>query len=182
MLSISYLKREGQHQILEKVSTNQHFLFFFFLYLGFFHEHPRFTGQQGKDEAISLTPLYYFHPLHRHLDISRTIPAKSSPLHIASNRTFLVSECKQITTKLRAHFFLLEHLSPNYSKVLLENYIQTDFYTYYVLFTRNEMVHKPSAPAIDKGINALNLIQTLPMFYKSTQHHLLTQPQSKFLL
>ena len=36
----------------------------------FFHEQSRFTGQQGKEEAISLIPLYHFHPLPRHLDIS----------------------------------------------------------------------------------------------------------------
>ena len=27
----------------------------------FFHEHSQFTGQQGKGEAISLSPLYHFH-------------------------------------------------------------------------------------------------------------------------
>ena len=43
---------------------------FFFSIWVFFHEHSQFTGQQGKVEAISLTPLYHFHPLHRHLDIS----------------------------------------------------------------------------------------------------------------
>ena len=32
----------------------------------FFHEHSRFTGLQGKQQGISLTPLYHFHPLHRH--------------------------------------------------------------------------------------------------------------------
>ena len=35
------------------------------------------TGQKGKGEAISLTPLYHFHPLHRHLDTSRVITAES---------------------------------------------------------------------------------------------------------
>ena len=51
-----------------------------------FHEHSQFTGQQEKGEAISLTSLYHFHPLHRHLDISRAITAGSSPLHLASSR------------------------------------------------------------------------------------------------
>ena len=41
------------------------------------------TGQQGKEEAISLTPLYYFYPLYRRLDISQVFAAESSPLHIA---------------------------------------------------------------------------------------------------
>ena len=60
---------------------------FFFLSGVFFHENSRFTRQQGKGEAIPLTPLYHFHPFHRHLDISRAITAQSSPLHIGSSRT-----------------------------------------------------------------------------------------------
>ena len=35
------------------------FLFFAFIWV-FFHEHSRFTGQQGMGEAISLSPLYLF--------------------------------------------------------------------------------------------------------------------------
>ena len=53
----------------------------------FFHKHSRFTGQQGKGEGIYLIPLYHFHPLHRHLGISRAMTAESSPLHIASSWT-----------------------------------------------------------------------------------------------
>ena len=49
----------------------------------FFHEHSRITELQGKAKGISLTPYYHFHPLHRHLDISRAITAESSPLRIA---------------------------------------------------------------------------------------------------
>ena len=45
------------------------------------------TGQQGKGEAISLTPNYHIHPLHRHVHISWTINLESSPLHIASSWT-----------------------------------------------------------------------------------------------
>ena len=59
----------------------------FFSIWVFFHKHSRFTGQQGKGEGIYLTPLYHFHPLHRHLDISRVITAESSPLHITGSRT-----------------------------------------------------------------------------------------------
>ena len=40
--------------------------FFFFSIGGFFHDHSRFTGLQGKEEGISLTPHYYFYPLHRY--------------------------------------------------------------------------------------------------------------------
>ena len=61
--------------------------FFFFLSGFFFHEHSQITELQGKGEGISLTPHYHFHPLHRHLDISRAIAAESSPLRIASSRT-----------------------------------------------------------------------------------------------
>ena len=70
----------------------------FFSIWVFFHEHSRFTGQQGKGKGIYLTPLYHFHPLHRHLDISRAITAESSLLHIAGSRTPLVSERKLLTT------------------------------------------------------------------------------------
>ena len=63
------------------------FTFFFFSIWVFFHEQSHFTGQQGKEEAIFLSPLYHFHPLHRHLDISRAITTARSPLHIASSWT-----------------------------------------------------------------------------------------------
>ena len=59
----------------------------FFSIWVFFYEHSQFTGQQGKREGIYLTPLYHFHPLHGHLDISRAIAAESSPLRIAGSRT-----------------------------------------------------------------------------------------------
>ena len=77
----------------------------------FFYKHSQITGLQGKGEGISLTPHYQFHPLHRHLDISRVVTAESSPLHIASSRTQngrepLLSECKSLTTKLRALLLL----------------------------------------------------------------------------
>ena len=62
--------------------------FFCFFSIGvFFHDHSRITGLQGKGEGISLTLYYHFHPLHRHLDISREITAESSPLHVGSSRT-----------------------------------------------------------------------------------------------
>ena len=48
-------------------------LYIFFSIWVLFHEHSRITGLQGKGEGIPLTPHYHFHPLHRHLDISRAI-------------------------------------------------------------------------------------------------------------
>ena len=48
-----------------------------FLIWVFFHKHLQLTRQQRKKEAISLTPPYYFHPFHGHLDISWEINAKA---------------------------------------------------------------------------------------------------------
>ena len=59
----------------------------FFSIWVFFHNHSQITGLQLKGEDISLTPNYHFHSLDRHLDISRAITAKSSPLHIGSSWT-----------------------------------------------------------------------------------------------
>lgn len=69
-----------------------------FFILDFFLEHSRFTEQQGKTGAISLTTLFQFHSLHRHLNISQVITGESSPLHRTSSRTF-ISERKSLTTK-----------------------------------------------------------------------------------
>ena len=69
----------------QHVKNNLLFFQFFFFYLAFFHEYPRFTGQQVKGETISLYPFYHFHPLFRHLDIS-CIAAESSPVRIAGRR------------------------------------------------------------------------------------------------
>ena len=62
------------------VSNDLFICFCFFLIWVFYHKYSRFIGQQGKGEDISLTPLCHFHSVHRHLDISRMITAKSSPL------------------------------------------------------------------------------------------------------
>ena len=94
----------------------------------FFHEHYRFTGQQGKREGIYLTFLNHFHLLHRHVNISRAITAESSPLQELtsahsekpdSNREPLVSESKLLTTKLSA-------LKYEPKKIKMENLIDDD--------------------------------------------------------
>ena len=77
--------------------------FFFCSIWVIFYEHSQFTGQQEKGDAICLTPLCHFHPLHKHLDISQTITAEISPLHIASSQTRaepLFSEREWLSTKL----------------------------------------------------------------------------------
>ena len=74
----------------------------------FFHVYSQFTGQQGKVEAIYLTSLYHFHPLHRHLDINRAIIAKSSPLHIANSLTRTGKFC-WIFSVFLLYFFRVEY-------------------------------------------------------------------------
>ena len=75
----------------------------FFLFGFSFHEDSRFTGLQGKGEVFSLSPLYLFHPLHRHLDINPAITTEIAySQQPVSNQELLVSECRLLTTKLRA--------------------------------------------------------------------------------
>ena len=87
------LKQTKNRQIVNAVEEKvndwyvlQRFFFFFF-YLDFLSRTFTIHRQQGKGEAVYLSPLYHFHPFHRHLDISGTIIAESSPLHIDSSRT-----------------------------------------------------------------------------------------------
>ena len=75
-ISLQYLKENVKDEVD----------FFFYVWV-FLHEHSQITGLQGKGEGILLTLHYYFHLLHRHLDISQVITAESTPLHIASSRT-----------------------------------------------------------------------------------------------
>ena len=99
----------NQHKIISRVwrflviDICYHVAHFFFSIWVLFHEHSRITGLQGKGEGISLTPRYHFHLLHRHLDISRVIAAGTSPLHIASSRTWTGNRWfPALTTKLRS--------------------------------------------------------------------------------
>ena len=69
-----------------------HIALFFSIWL-FFHEHLRFSEQEGKWETIYLTPVYHFRSFHRQLDISCTITADSSPLYIANSRSQNGSLC-----------------------------------------------------------------------------------------
>ena len=61
---------------------------FIFFNLGFLSHTFTIHRTVGEGEAIYLTPLYHFDLIHRRLDISRAIAAKSSPLHIARSRTW----------------------------------------------------------------------------------------------
>ena len=71
-----YQKQFTPKEISLPQPHNQYRFFFFSIWV-FFHEHSRITGLQGKGEGISLTPHYYFCPLHTQLDISRAITAES---------------------------------------------------------------------------------------------------------
>ena len=72
----------GDLNMLETIITEATF---FSIWISF-HEHSRFIGQQGNGEAISVTPLYHFHSLHRHLvhlEIILAITTEILLLHIA---------------------------------------------------------------------------------------------------
>lgn len=64
-----------------------------------------------REKGISLTPLYYYHPFHGHLEISRTITGESSPLLIASNRTRSGNHWFASASHLPLSYALLNSLS-----------------------------------------------------------------------
>ena len=62
-----------------------------------------------------LSPLYHFHPLHRHLHISKVMAAESSPLRIAGSwtqsRNLWFAIVKWLSTKLRALYICPFHMA-----------------------------------------------------------------------
>ena len=85
-LSLFPLKLSSQVIKIVKMRS----IFFFFFFLSGFSFTKIHESQDCRGRAdISLTPFYHFHPLHRHLGISREIAAESSPLHIASRWTLV---------------------------------------------------------------------------------------------
>ena len=58
---------------------------FFFIYLSFLLRTIMIHRSTVEVAATSLTPVYHFHMLHRHLGISRVIPTESWTLHIGSS-------------------------------------------------------------------------------------------------
>ena len=111
-----------------KFFPNPLHIFFFFSIWVFFHEHSRFTGQQGKGEGIYLTPLYHFHPLRGHLDISWAIAAESSPLHMPRSitttqkrvRDFHKDDALAQTNKIKYDGFFL-HGTENIKKIFSQD-------------------------------------------------------------
>ena len=69
-----------------KLNNLQNMQISFFLSACSFRKIDDSQDSRERGRLSLLTHLYHFHLLHRHLDISRTITAESSPLHIASNR------------------------------------------------------------------------------------------------
>ena len=62
MISLNIYNASTISKVLTASDSNTfirllNFFFFFFSIWVFFHEHSRFTGQQGKGEGIYLTPL-----------------------------------------------------------------------------------------------------------------------------
>ena len=67
----------------------------------FFQEHSQFTGNQRKEEAISLTPPYHYHPLHKHLEVAGWFLQRAhlcTRQQAESNRKPWVSERKLLNT------------------------------------------------------------------------------------
>ena len=74
-------------------------MLFFFYFAFFFFSLDIHDSQDSRWERSILTPIYHFHPLQKHLDISQAIAAKSPPQNIASDQTgtenlwFLSASC-----------------------------------------------------------------------------------------
>ena len=72
---------------------NKSFKKVFLFYLSFLSRTFRFDRTAIEGRGYFLTALYYFHPFHRHLDISRAIMTESSPLHIGTSQTWTGHLC-----------------------------------------------------------------------------------------
>ena len=78
------------HSMLTEITAipNPEITSHFFSTWVFVDEHSQLIGQQGKSEAISLTPPYYFHLLQRHYTLARHL------LNKAHLRTKLANKLK----------------------------------------------------------------------------------------
>ena len=84
---------------------------------------------KGKGISLKVTPDYYFHPLHRHLDISLAITADSLPLHIASSLTQ--------TGNLTYTYVILVYVYIAYIYTFTYMYIYTFIYIYIYIYSMN---------------------------------------------
>ena len=92
----------------------------FFFYLSLLSRTFTIHRTAGNGEGISLTPLYHFHPLHRHLDISWATTAESSPLHIASSRTMCRGELSAVIARLIFSFQMLLQMRLGFIQALTD--------------------------------------------------------------
>ena len=90
----SFQREKARTKILNtllSVRKHPHHQYEYFYLCGFsftsIHESQDCTGRRARGGGISLTPHYFFHSLHRHLDISWAITVQSLPLHIANSWT-----------------------------------------------------------------------------------------------
>ena len=88
-ITLSLKSRAETIHLFNYLKTYSRIYLYFLFYVSFLSR--TFTNHRTawEREGISLTPHYPFHLLHRHLDISWAITAKSSLLYIVScrNRT-----------------------------------------------------------------------------------------------
>ena len=73
--------------ILAKVPSQTFYCKKFCLYVFFLLQTFTIHRTAGEGRGCFLTPLYHFHPLHRHSDINQVITVGRSPLRIASSWT-----------------------------------------------------------------------------------------------
>ena len=103
-------------------------MFFFFLSgFSFTNIHDSHTGQQGKREAISLSPLYHFHLLHKHLEISWAITAD----HMWSLKVLLDLDALSYALKCMLTLFLL---------CLMQTKLKSDWFVVCFKFFSNLLV------------------------------------------
>ena len=100
----NYQKGQGTMQWPKSVGNHNYRGYFFLSGFSFTDIHDPQDNRGRGNLSLSSTALYHFHLFHRHLDISQEINAESSPMHIASSRTWtrniFISKCKLLTTKL----------------------------------------------------------------------------------
>ena len=93
------------YSILCLITPKPYLMLVIFFYLGFISlDSHHSQDSRGRGDEI-LTPLYYFHPLHKHFDFSQAITAESSPLHFNFNQEPLVFEHKLQTACLLNELF-----------------------------------------------------------------------------
>ena len=81
---LTYLFLYNEMFLLSTLSWKKCYISYIFFYLGFLSWTLTNHRTAGEGGGHFFNSHYHFHPLHRHLDISRVITAESSTLHIYS--------------------------------------------------------------------------------------------------